>query len=168
VVEMAISDLQPRQGNVELEAEVVEIGEIREFEKFGKLGRVANAIIKDGTGQVKLSLWNEQIDQVKPGDRVKITNGYVSEWQGEMQLTTGKFGKLEIVGKDEESPQEEPEAKEVPKEEVSEEEPAEEEAPAEGAPEEEATEEPEEEKKEEPAEEETEPEELDLEEEKVD
>ncbi|MBW2999385.1 hypothetical protein KY339_01825 [Candidatus Woesearchaeota archaeon] len=165
---MAISDLQPRQGNVELEAEVVEIGEIREFEKFGKFGRVANAIIKDGTGQVKLSLWNEQIDQVKPGDRVKITNGYVSEWQGEMQLTTGKFGKLEIVGKSE-APEEKPdEAEEEPKEEVTEEEPAEEEAPAEEAPKEETAEEPEEEKKEEPAEEETEPEELNLEEEKVD
>ena len=29
--------------------------------------------------------------------KVKITNGYVSEFQGELQLTTGKFGKLEVL-----------------------------------------------------------------------
>ena len=28
-----------------------------------------------------------------------LTNGYVNEWQGEMQLTTGRMGKLEVIGK---------------------------------------------------------------------
>tara|TARA_Y100000310_G_scaffold261622_1_gene271048 strand:- start:28 stop:447 length:420 start_codon:yes stop_codon:yes gene_type:complete len=96
---MEVKDLQARQGNVELVLDVVEKGDIREFEKFGKPGRVCNAVAKDGSGQVKLSLWNEQIDEVKVGDKVKISNGYVNEWQGELQLTTGKFGKFEIVGK---------------------------------------------------------------------
>jgi hypothetical protein len=48
---------------------------------------------------MKLTLWNEQIEQVKVGDKVKISNGYVNEFQGELQLTTGKFGKLEVLGK---------------------------------------------------------------------
>ena len=94
---MKISELQARQGNVEIIADVVEVGEARSFSKFGKDGKVANAIIKDGSGQIKLSLWNEQIDQVKAGAKVQIKNGYVSEWQGELQLTTGKFGSLSIV-----------------------------------------------------------------------
>ena len=46
-----------------------------------------------------MSLWNEQIDQIKVGDKLFIKNGYVSEWQGEMQLGTGKFGSLEVVEK---------------------------------------------------------------------
>ena len=46
-----------------------------------------------------LKFMNEQIEQVNVGDTIKITNGYVSEFQGEMQLTTGKIGKLEIVSK---------------------------------------------------------------------
>jgi replication factor A1 len=96
---MEIKDLQPKQGSVEVVGEVIEKGDIREFEKFGKSGRVCNAKIKDASGEIKLSLWNEQIDQVNVGDTVKITNGYVNEWQGELQLTTGKFGNLEIVGK---------------------------------------------------------------------
>ncbi|MFC1741450.1 SOSS complex subunit B family protein [Nanoarchaeota archaeon] len=98
---MFIKDLQPRQTNVEVEGEVTEMSDVREFDKFGKKGRVANAIIKDGTGTVKLSLWNEQIEKVKVGDTVKIEKGYVGEYQGELQLTTGKFGTMEVVEKEE-------------------------------------------------------------------
>mgnify|MGYP001463149580 FL=1 len=103
---MAIKDLKIREGNVDITADVVDVGEVREFEKFGRSGRVATAILKDETGDVKLTLWNEQIDQVKAGDKIHITNGYVSEWQGEPQLTTGKMGKLEIVGENKETKEE--------------------------------------------------------------
>jgi replication factor A1 len=110
---MAIKDLQPRQGKVDIVVEVVEKGEVREFDKFGKTGRVCNATVKDETGETKLTLWNEQIDQVNAGDKVHITNGYVGEYQGEMQLTTGKFGQLEVVGQSEtaEKPEEKKEEK---------------------------------------------------------
>ena len=94
---MAIKDLQLRQGNVDIEIDIVDVGEAREFEKFGRSGKVATAIAKDETGDIKLTLWNEDIEKVKAGDRVKLTNGYVSEWQGEKQLTTGKLGKLEVI-----------------------------------------------------------------------
>ena len=100
---MAIKDLKIRQGNVDIEVDIVDVGEVREFEKFGKSGKVATAIAKDETGDIKLTLWNEDIDRIKPGDKVKISNGYVSEWQGEPQLTTGKFGNLEIVGESKET-----------------------------------------------------------------
>lgn len=92
-----IKDLQAKQGNVEVVAKIVEKGEVREFQKFGKAGRVCNAKIKDDSGSITLTLWNEQVDLVHIGDKVKISNGYVSEWQGELQLGTGRFGKLEIV-----------------------------------------------------------------------
>ncbi|MFO8015946.1 MAG: OB-fold nucleic acid binding domain-containing protein [Candidatus Woesearchaeota archaeon] len=98
-----IKDLKLKQGNVELTAEVVDVGDVREFQKFGKTGRVANATLKDDSGQVKMSLWNEQIDKIKKGDRIQIKNGYVNEWQGEPQLTTGKFGTMEVLDNSSES-----------------------------------------------------------------
>ncbi len=94
---MAIVDLQAKQGNVDIVAQVVSKEEPRQFNKFGKEGKVCNATIKDETGEIKLTLWNDQIDQVKVGDKVHVVNGYVNEWQGEKQLSTGKFGRLEIV-----------------------------------------------------------------------
>jgi len=99
-LKMKINELKPRMGNVEIELEVASVGEPREFEKYGKAGKVATAKVKDDTGEIDLSLWNEQVDEVKTGDKVKISNGYVSEWQGNMQLTAGKFGTLTVVKKE--------------------------------------------------------------------
>ena len=96
---MQVKDLKPKQGNVDITVDVVDVGDPREFQKFGKVGKVATAIAKDETGDIKMSLWNDDVDKVKAGDKVKLTNGYVNEWQGEMQLTTGSMGKLEVVGK---------------------------------------------------------------------
>jgi len=106
---MALKDLKIRQGNVDITAEVVEIGEVREFNKFGKPGRVATAKIKDETGEINLSLWNDDIDKVKVGDTVQIKNGFVNEWQGTPQLTTGRMGSLEVVESGAESAEEKPE-----------------------------------------------------------
>ena len=94
---MKVSDLKPRMPRVDIELEVVEMGEVRNFQKMGNSGRVATATAKDDTGEIKLSLWNDEIDKVKKGDKIKITGGFVNEFQGEMQLTAGKFGKLEVV-----------------------------------------------------------------------
>ena len=94
---MGISDLQSGQGNVNVEGTISEMGEVRTFNKFGKELRVANAILKDGTGSIKLSLWNDDVARFKEGDKVKVVNGYVNEFQGENQLTSGKFGKIEMA-----------------------------------------------------------------------
>ena len=105
---MNLAELQARQGNVDITATVTEVSEPRTFEKFGKAGKVANARIKDDSGEMSLTLWNEQVDQVKVGDTIKLTNGYVREWQGQLQLSTGKFGKLEVVEGEPSSPPEIP------------------------------------------------------------
>ena len=94
---MKIAELEVNQKNIEVEAEITDISEVREFSKFGKIGRVANATIKDDTGEIQLTLWDDQIDAVKTGAKVKITNGYVKEWQGEKQLNVGRYGSLEVI-----------------------------------------------------------------------
>ncbi len=94
---MKVAELKARQGNIEIELEIVDIGIVREFSRFGKTGRVVSAIAKDDSGKINLTLWNDEIDKVKAGDKIKITNGYVSEFQGEKQLSAGRFGKLEVI-----------------------------------------------------------------------
>jgi replication factor A1 len=94
---MKISELRARQGSVNLEATVKSIEEPRTFNKFGRDLRVTNAVIEDDSGSIKLTLWNNDVDSVHAGDIVKVTNGFINEFKGENQLTTGKFGKLEVV-----------------------------------------------------------------------
>lgn len=92
-----ISELQAGQGGANLEVEIVSIDEPREFEKYGKTLKVANAMVKDDSGTVKMTFWNEDIDKIQPGMTIAIENGYCSEFKGEKQLTTGKFGKFSVL-----------------------------------------------------------------------
>jgi len=91
-----ISDLQPRQGKVDIKIQIVSVGQAYEFNKQGFSGKVATAVAKDDSGQIDLTLWNNEIETVKEGDTVHIINGYVNEFQGKIQLTAGRFGKLEV------------------------------------------------------------------------
>lgn len=94
---MEIKDLKANTGNVDLVFEIVAKDEPRTFEKFGKTGSVCNAKVKDATGEVKLTLWNEDIEKVKVGDKVHLQNGWCSEFKEELQISSGKFGKLDVV-----------------------------------------------------------------------
>ena len=96
-----LKELTPRQGNVNVEGIITEIGETKNFNKFGRQLMVADAILKDDSGTVKLTLWNDDVSKYMVGDKIKITNGYVGEFQGEKQLTAGKFGKIEKIGEGE-------------------------------------------------------------------
>jgi replication factor A1 len=58
---------------------------------------VANATLKDETGKITLTLWNEQISQVKVGDKIKIENGYAKSFRNVLQLSTGKYGKITVI-----------------------------------------------------------------------
>ncbi len=94
---MQINDLKVGQKSVNIEVEVSSVGEVREFQKYGRQGRVATAIVKDESGEINMTLWNEDIDKVKEGSKIKIENGYVNEFQGDSQLTAGKYGKLTVL-----------------------------------------------------------------------
>jgi ssDNA-binding replication factor A large subunit len=96
---MQIKDLTPKMGKIDIVADVVEKSEPRSFEKFGKQGKVCDAKLKDETGEVKLTLCNEQVDQINVGDRVHVQNGWADEFRGTLQLSAGKFGTLEVVAK---------------------------------------------------------------------
>ncbi|MBD3210357.1 DNA-binding protein [Candidatus Micrarchaeota archaeon] len=94
---MNISELKPGTGNINIEAEVTSKEPEREINKYGRKLRVTNLTVKDDSGTMTLVLWNEDIDKVNEGDKIKIENGYVGEWQGAPQLTLGKFGKLTVL-----------------------------------------------------------------------
>lgn len=94
---MKISELKPNQGKVDVEAEIVSVEEPRTFNKFGKDLTIVNAIVKDDSGEIKVGFWNDDAPKAIVGKKIKITNGYVSEFKGEKQLSAGKFGKLEVL-----------------------------------------------------------------------
>ncbi|MEM4340131.1 MAG: OB-fold nucleic acid binding domain-containing protein [Candidatus Nitrosocaldus sp.] len=96
---MRISDIRGGMSRVSIDAaEVVSVSEAREVRlKDGSKARVADCVIQDDSGRIKLTLWNEQIDMVREGSKISITNGYTKEFKGENTLNIGRYGRLDVV-----------------------------------------------------------------------
>lgn len=91
----SIGDLRAGMNHVNLKAKVLEVTKPRQvFTRYGNYAHLAKALIADGTGKIKLCLWNDQIDAVSVGDTVQIENARTSTFRGERQLILGKNGTL--------------------------------------------------------------------------
>src|SRR5256712_11202756 len=96
---MKVKELRPESKVDVIELTIRQKGETRDFSsRSGSTGKVADAKAVDDEGtEVSVSLWNEEIERVQANDRIRITNGWVREWRGNMQVSAGRFGKLEVV-----------------------------------------------------------------------
>ena len=93
---MKIADVRAGMNNVGLEAKVVDKSEVRNVQtKYGPRN-VADAILEDETGQISLSLWENNIALVDIGNTVVVTDAYVTQFKDKMQLNIPKTGKLEV------------------------------------------------------------------------
>jgi len=96
---MKIKELRDGMKRVNVVAKVVEKSDPREVQSRSRDATyvIADTTISDETGTIKMTLWNEQIDQVNVNDAVKIENGYVTSFRGEIQLNVGRYGKLSVT-----------------------------------------------------------------------
>ena len=60
-------------------------------------GPVAAACGRDETGIVGIVLWDSQIEQIRVGDIIRIENGWCRQRDGELVVSTGKTGKIQIL-----------------------------------------------------------------------
>jgi len=96
--ESAIQDLRAGMNNVRVAAKVLEVTKPRlVVTRYGNNARLAEAVLADATGKIKLCLWNDQIDAVSAGATVQIENARVSMFSGERQLNLGKKGMLSNI-----------------------------------------------------------------------
>jgi ssDNA-binding replication factor A large subunit len=100
VLFVKITELKAGASNVSVQAKVIKKDDPREvITKFGKRLSVANITLEDDTGTIAMSLWGNDISKVGLGDTIEVSNAYVSEFRGSPQLSTGKFGKIEVIEK---------------------------------------------------------------------
>ncbi|HJW97105.1 MAG TPA: DUF2240 family protein [archaeon] len=100
--QLKVKSLTEGLNSVDLVARVIRISEQRDFQKEDRKGSVVNLMLGDETGVVRLSLWNEEIENLgdmglKEGGVIKITRGYVKmDNRGNLELRLGK-GRMERV-----------------------------------------------------------------------
>lgn len=94
----SIQDLRAGMNHVSLKAKVLEVTQPKQvFTRYGNYASLAKAVIEDNTGQIKLCLWNDQIDAVSAGTTVQIENARTSTFKGERQLSLGKTGTVSNI-----------------------------------------------------------------------
>ncbi len=97
-----ISEIKPGMYNFNLKVRVSKIF-TREFEKNGVKKKVANIFVVDETGEIRLCLWNEQIDMfsLKEGDVVEISGAYSRKNVfGETEIRLGMYGDIKLLPDD--------------------------------------------------------------------
>ena len=82
-------------GEVNIIVKVVSKSEARIVS--GGAHKVVDALVGDETGSVFFPLWDDNINEIDEGDTVRITNGYVNLFRGNMRLTLGKYGSFEAL-----------------------------------------------------------------------
>jgi len=95
---MKIEKLTPNSREVNTIVKVVSKGEVRNVTgRDYSIHRVADTLVGDETGCVYLTLWDDNIDKINEEDTLRITNGYVNLFRGNMRLNIGKYGSFEIL-----------------------------------------------------------------------
>ena len=95
-VEAKVGELTPQSRAVNVTAKVVSKSEIRDIPmgRDGNAHKVCDALVGDETGSIYLTLWDDNIEKVNEDDTLRIENGYVTLFKGNMRLNIGKYGKM--------------------------------------------------------------------------
>lgn len=65
--------------------------------KSGGTMDTIDSFIKDDSGEIKVTFWGDDVNKINNGTKIRIENGYTNTFKGEISLTKGKWGKLEIL-----------------------------------------------------------------------
>ena len=93
-----IEKLTPNSREVNTIVKVVSKSQVRNVTgRDYTIRRVADALVGDETGCVYLTLWDDNIDKINEEATLRITNGYVNLFRGNMRLNIGRYGSFELL-----------------------------------------------------------------------
>ncbi len=96
---LQIKNILSGMRNVDVIGKVMQKYELREFKTDKSSGKVANMLIGDETGMIRVVLWHKQTEPfalLKEGDVVKIRGAYVRDNNGRKELHLSEISKLII------------------------------------------------------------------------
>ncbi len=95
--ELTVEELSPEDDDVEITGKIAELPIPRAVSTRYGQKRIVTVVFEDDTGQIDLTLWEEEIDAIEEGANVQITGAYVREWADDIQLNIGRDGEIEQV-----------------------------------------------------------------------
>lgn len=103
--QIQIDKLEEGMKGIEVKGTVDAIFPVKEFDKSGKKGKLKSFILNDTTGEVRVTLWNDQVDKydLTKGSEVVLSNILVSKYNEKKQVTLGFNGTMQILNRREET-----------------------------------------------------------------
>jgi replication factor A1 len=93
---MKINEIKRGLSGISVTAKIIDISDARDVQtKYGRRS-VADATLEDETGQITMSLWENQINAVAVGDTITVSGAYVTEFRDKLQLSIPRTGKIEV------------------------------------------------------------------------
>ena len=97
--ELKVSHLAPGMRRVRLSGKVLALYPIQEYtRKDGSTAQAQRLILRDESDRVELTLWEPPEEELKPGDLLKISGGYVKDFEGGLELNVSGRGSVEVLG----------------------------------------------------------------------
>ena len=108
---LKINNVNSGMKNVSIKARVIQISDMREFERKDKnKGKVCNLILTDGTGEIRLTLWDKQAGMIEEGkisegDVIEVKNAFAKEnIFGGVELGLSRLSRIEKLEDDQSIP----------------------------------------------------------------
>jgi replication factor A1 len=96
-----IEDLSLGLSDVDLAGLVLDTEGVRTFDRDdGSEGKVANLVLGDPTGRIRVTLWDEKApraEEIEADTSVEVVDGYVRERDGALELHVGDRGAVEEI-----------------------------------------------------------------------
>jgi replication factor A1 len=96
---MKLNELRPGMEHLELSVEILSIGDPREVETYSGLKHtLVECEVRDETTKMGLTVWNdtiEELNKVKPGDKIKLINSFITSFKGVLSVNIGRESVIE-------------------------------------------------------------------------
>ncbi|KXB06975.1 hypothetical protein AKJ54_00875, partial [candidate division MSBL1 archaeon SCGC-AAA382K21] len=103
IQKLRIEDLSLGMSNIDVVGRIVRILEPREFDRRdGSKGKVANLVLEDKTGQIRVVLWDRMVglvaeEEIQKGVPIRLEGAYIKKGRnGSPELNIGRRGKIEV------------------------------------------------------------------------
>jgi replication factor A1 len=92
---VGIATLRANQ-NATIDGTITAISATRNVTTSRGPSQVADATIQDDTGTITLTLWGDDVTRYSVGQKIRITDGWVKDFRGKLQISMGRSGKIAI------------------------------------------------------------------------
>lgn len=95
MTEKTVEELSPEDDDIEITGTIKELPRPRAVSTQYGQKRIVTCVFEDETGEIDLTLWEEEIDAIEEGADVEIEGAYVREWGDDIQLNIGRDGNIQ-------------------------------------------------------------------------